>query len=167
MELSAILLLVAVLVMVVMYAGRPFFEHWQMKAESGREGSTLLAEREHVLSALQELDFDHGLGKIPEEEYSTQRAALLQRGGEVLRKLEILKLDVPPTNTKNDTGSDKSGTSQKRFYKKLIAKADQLFDAHLAVLKAKKKGKRIFTRISSASPRAIKTRLSSRGIITG
>src|ERR1700726_3481530 len=31
---------------------------------------------------------------------------------------------------------DKSGTSQKRFYKQLIAKADQLFDAHLAALKA-------------------------------
>jgi len=36
---------------------------------------------------------------------------------------------------------DKSGDSQKRFYKKLIAKADELFDTHLAALKAKKKGK--------------------------
>ncbi len=36
---------------------------------------------------------------------------------------------------------DKSGVGQKRFYKQLIAKADELFDAHLAVLKAKKKGK--------------------------
>jgi hypothetical protein len=37
---------------------------------------------------------------------------------------------------------DKLGVSQKRFYKQLIAKADKLFDAHLAALKAKKKGKR-------------------------
>jgi len=36
---------------------------------------------------------------------------------------------------------DKSGVSQKRFYKRLIAKADELFDAHLAKLKAKRKGK--------------------------
>jgi len=36
---------------------------------------------------------------------------------------------------------DKSGISKKRFYKQLIAKADALFDAHLASLKAKKKGK--------------------------
>jgi hypothetical protein len=35
---------------------------------------------------------------------------------------------------------DKSGISQKRFYKQLIAKADELFDTHLATLKAKKKG---------------------------
>jgi len=36
---------------------------------------------------------------------------------------------------------DKSGVSQKRFYKQLIAKADELFDAHLAKLKAKQKRK--------------------------
>src|ERR1700693_1187521 len=33
---------------------------------------------------------------------------------------------------------DKSGGSKKRFYRKLIAKADKLFDAHLSALKTKK-----------------------------
>jgi hypothetical protein len=37
---------------------------------------------------------------------------------------------------------DKSSVSQKLFYKKLIAKADELFDAHLAKLKSKRKEKR-------------------------
>src|SRR3989442_1184884 len=36
---------------------------------------------------------------------------------------------------------DKSDVSQKKFYKQLIARADKLFDTHLADLKAKKKGK--------------------------
>jgi hypothetical protein len=36
---------------------------------------------------------------------------------------------------------DKSGMSQKRFYKRLIAKADELFDTHLAKLKARRKEK--------------------------
>jgi hypothetical protein len=36
---------------------------------------------------------------------------------------------------------DKSGGSQKRFYKQLIAKADRRFSAHLESLKAVKKGK--------------------------
>ena len=31
-------------------------------------------------------------------------------------------------------GGNKSGTSQKRFYKQLVAKADALFDAHLKAL---------------------------------
>ena len=39
-------------------------------------------------------------------------------------------------------GGNKSGVSKKRFYKQLIEKADQLYAAHLAALKAKKKGKR-------------------------
>lgn len=36
---------------------------------------------------------------------------------------------------------DKSGVSQKRFYKQLIAKADQLLDARLANLEGKRKEK--------------------------
>jgi hypothetical protein len=34
---------------------------------------------------------------------------------------------------------NKSGVGQKWFYKKLIAKADELYDAHLANLRAKKR----------------------------
>src|SRR5690349_20707176 len=36
-------------------------------------------------------------------------------------------------------GGDKSGTSQKRFYKQLIVRADELYDVHLARIKARKK----------------------------
>jgi hypothetical protein len=34
---------------------------------------------------------------------------------------------------------DKSGESEKRFYKRLIQKADKRFDEHIAGLKEKKK----------------------------
>ena len=34
-------------------------------------------------------------------------------------------------------GGDKAGANQTRFYKQLIAKADELYDAHLAALKKK------------------------------
>ncbi|WP_016921296.1 type II toxin-antitoxin system RelE/ParE family toxin [Methylocystis parvus] len=36
---------------------------------------------------------------------------------------------------------DKSGTNEKRFYKRLIAKADERFDGHLATLKKERKRK--------------------------
>lgn len=39
-------------------------------------------------------------------------------------------------------GGDKSGGSQKRFYKRLIATADQRFDAHLGRIAAAKPSKR-------------------------
>jgi hypothetical protein len=37
---------------------------------------------------------------------------------------------------------DKSGVSQKRFYKQLIAKADKRYDEHLAKLKTRRKGRK-------------------------
>jgi len=39
---------------------------------------------------LQELDFDFNLGKIPAGEYPDQRTSLLQKGGDILRKLDEL-----------------------------------------------------------------------------
>lgn len=38
-------------------------------------------------------------------------------------------------------GGDKSGVSQKRFYKRLIEKADELYDEHLAKIKKPKRRK--------------------------
>ena len=38
-------------------------------------------------------------------------------------------------------GGDKSGVNEKRFYKQLLSRADKLYAAHLASVKAGKKGK--------------------------
>jgi rubrerythrin len=54
------------------------------------EVSALKAERDRVINSLQELDFDFNLGKIPAGEYPDQRAALLQKGADVLRRLDEL-----------------------------------------------------------------------------
>lgn len=52
--------------------------------------SSLLAERDRVLTALQELDFDYSMGKVPQEEYPSQRAELLKSGALILKRLETL-----------------------------------------------------------------------------
>jgi len=44
----------------------------------------------------------------------------------------------PKRNALLLVGGDKSGTSQKRFYRALIARADALYDAHLARLRSSK-----------------------------
>jgi len=91
MEPAAIFLLLIVLTFIVLFVTRPFFERRRVRAaESSHELSFLLAERERLLTALQELDFDQTLGKIPAEDYPAQRAALLQKGAEVLRQLDAL-----------------------------------------------------------------------------
>ena len=60
------------------------------KAES-REISSLMAERDRIINSLQELDFDFRLGKIPDEDYPAQRTELLQKGADILRKLDALQ----------------------------------------------------------------------------
>jgi hypothetical protein len=56
--------------------------------------SALLADRDRLLSTLQELDFDQALGKIPAEDYPVQRAALMQHAAGVLRELDMLQGDA-------------------------------------------------------------------------
>ena len=98
MELDAIILLLGVLVIVVIYVAQPFTEHWHAKVQNGHEISVLLANRDNTLNALQELDFDFKLGKIPAEEYSVQRASLLQLGVEALHRMdEIQGAQLAPT----------------------------------------------------------------------
>jgi hypothetical protein len=50
-----------------------------------------MAERDRVISSLQELDFDYNLGKVPAEDYPAQRGELLQKGADILRKLDELQ----------------------------------------------------------------------------
>jgi rubrerythrin len=91
MDLGAILFLLALLILVVIFVGRPFLSGAKIARATTQENSALLAERERILTALQELDFDNALGKIPTEDYPTQRADLLRRGADVLRQLDELQ----------------------------------------------------------------------------
>jgi hypothetical protein len=103
MELTAIFFSLAVLVLVGIYLYAPFMERRARRVtEEEHELSALLAERDRVVNSLQELDFDFKLGKIPEEDYPAQRASLLQKGADILRKIDTLALPSPygsPTGT--------------------------------------------------------------------
>jgi hypothetical protein len=100
-ETGALFLILALALLVGMFICRPFLalEADPDEPEDEKEGqpqavdqqrSTVLAERDRLLSALQELDFDNNLGKIPAEDYPPQRAALAQAAAEALRKLDEL-----------------------------------------------------------------------------
>ncbi|MBN2385853.1 MAG: zinc ribbon domain-containing protein [Anaerolineales bacterium] len=91
MDLGAILLILAVLVGVVLFVGRPLMTRFRMTAHQDQELSALQAKHESILTALQELDFDNSLDKVPAEDFSIQRAELLQHGAEVLRRLDALQ----------------------------------------------------------------------------
>jgi hypothetical protein len=89
MDLGSIFLLIALLIFVAAFIVRPLLERKSVAvSEEEQNLSTLLARRDRVLDALQELDFDFKLGKIPENDYPVSRAALLKQGAEILRMLD-------------------------------------------------------------------------------
>jgi NADH pyrophosphatase NudC (nudix superfamily) len=95
MELSAIFFVLAVFILVGMYLYAPFMAQSRrtttVEEAEEHELSSLMAERDRVINALQELDFDQKLGKIPAEDYPLQRAELLGKGTEILRRLDELQ----------------------------------------------------------------------------
>ena len=107
MELTAIFFSLAVLILVGMFLYAPFTEQRARQVtEEEHELSALLAERDRVITSLQELDFDFKLGKIPDEEYPTQRAGLLQKGADILRKIDSFALPPPGRRGAGEDGQD-------------------------------------------------------------
>ena len=91
MQITAIFFTLAILILVAIYLYAPFMEQRARRVtEEEHELSTLLAERDRVINSLQELDFDYKLGKIPEEDYSSQRTSLLQKGADILRQIDTI-----------------------------------------------------------------------------
>jgi len=99
MQIVSVFFTLGILILVGVFLYMPFIERRARRVtEEEHETSTLLAERERVVTSLQELEFDYGLGKVPEEDYPTQRANLLQKGADVLRKLD----ELAPVKAQND-----------------------------------------------------------------
>jgi hypothetical protein len=96
MDIGSIFLILALLILVILFISRPFFERSTVEGDAmtmqeEHDYSSLLAERDRILNALQELDFDHVLGKIPTEDYPAQRNVLLKKGTEILKKLDEIQ----------------------------------------------------------------------------
>jgi hypothetical protein len=100
MDLGSIFLIIGIALLVGIFVSQPFLKikdsqkliderKTAQHAEHVRSG--LMAERDRILTALQELDFDDTLGKIPAEDYPLQRAALLKSGADILRQLDALE----------------------------------------------------------------------------
>lgn len=91
MDIAAIFFTLAVVGLVGMYVGQPFIQRRGRRAsQEDHEVSALMAEYDRVVNTLQELDFDHSLGKVPAEDYPRQRAELLAQGADLLRRLDAL-----------------------------------------------------------------------------
>jgi len=102
MEIGAIFFILAVVTLVGMYVGQPFIQRRGRRAmQEDHEVSALMAEYDRAVNTLQELDFDNSLGKVPAEDYPRQRAELLAKGADLLRKLDAMR----PQQTGRDAES--------------------------------------------------------------
>jgi len=91
MSFGAIFLLILVLAFIVLFVTRPFLERRRIQGwKKNQKLSSLLAERERLLTAIEELDSDQTLEKIPPENYPQQRSELLHQGAEVLQQIDAL-----------------------------------------------------------------------------
>ena len=107
MDLGSLFLIIAIALLAGIWIIRPFF---QPQAGEALVVDTalhpdivirrnLIAERERILAAIQELDSDSALGKIAPNEYTTQRNHLLVTGASVLQRLETVESTLPPQDT--------------------------------------------------------------------
>lgn len=89
--IGSIFILLAILLPVLAYLAQPMVTG-QAVAVSRRDRrlSTLEAERERLLSLIQETDLDFAMGKIAREDYDADRAIRLSQAADVLRQVDDL-----------------------------------------------------------------------------
>ena len=94
MNIGAILIGVALLVLVAAYVTGPLFGK-QSGRRNGRANSAspqagLTARRDAVYALIRELDADHQTGKINDEDYQAQRGLYVAEGVSLLKSLDAL-----------------------------------------------------------------------------
>jgi hypothetical protein len=91
MEIGAVLFILGLLALVAAFVGRPLLEQRGLSvSEEDIEFSSLLAQRDRILDALEELDMDQAMNKVDPEDYQERRAQLVSQGAEVLRQLDAM-----------------------------------------------------------------------------
>ena len=95
MDIGSILIILAITIVTVAFISKPLVEkRGYVVTDSDRRVSTLQAQRDQILTVLQELEMDHAMGKVEGEDYQSQRAAMVSRGAAVLKELDLLTGEV-------------------------------------------------------------------------
>src|SRR6266496_4507278 len=140
MQITAIFFTLAILILVAIYLYAPFTERRARRVtEEEHELSALMAERDRVINSLQELDFDFKLGKIPEDDYPMQRSSLLQKGADILRKIDTL---APQPVSTQDTEARLEKAIAARRADAAIAKPQVSDDDLESLISTRRKGRK-------------------------
>jgi hypothetical protein len=89
MDFGSILIVIGLTLLVVAFVARPLAEHRaRLVTPEEHRLSGLQAERDKILAMIREVEMDHAMGKLPDNEFEVQRAGLVVRGSSVLRELD-------------------------------------------------------------------------------
>ena len=96
MDIASLLLGLALLLVVVFIVARPLIESHELRQREPGPADDLWYERERILLALRDLDFDYATGKLLDDDYLAPRAELVAQGAAILRQLDALGASPPP-----------------------------------------------------------------------
>lgn len=91
MDIGSALLGLALGLMITLIVAQPFLEGRSVLEQQSSPLDQLITEREQLLAALRDLDFDHATGKITNEDYAPQREQLVTQSATVLKQIDDLK----------------------------------------------------------------------------
>ena len=100
MDAVSVIVAIGLAFLVGVFIARPWLAQDPERMRLITPATELTAERETILLALRELDFDHLTGKITDDDYAPQRAALVARGVTLLQQLEEVA-EAPPDAAEN------------------------------------------------------------------
>lgn len=92
MDAGAVLIGLALLVISLPYIASPFWNKIEPNRSSPPFGSP--GDRQAVLSALRDLDFDYRVGKVNEVDYAILRARLLTQAAALAKESEAIDAEI-------------------------------------------------------------------------
>jgi len=92
MDIGSVFVILGIFLLAGLFVIRPFFDQERKGEDRVRHRySHLIAEKERLLAAIQELDLDLELKKISPEDHTKKRSQLTVEAAQVLRELDQLK----------------------------------------------------------------------------
>lgn len=89
MDLGSIFLGLGLALVVAAILARPLLANGTVPATGGDARLSILqAERDRILTRLQELDMDAAMGKVLQDDYERERSMLMKQGAGVLREID-------------------------------------------------------------------------------
>ncbi len=107
MDIGSVFIMLAMTILVIAFVARPLMgSRASLVGEAEQRLSALQAERDKLLSLIQEIELDHAAGKIPDGDYLPQRTALVEQAAGVLRAIDDLRVAEPEAAPKPSQALD-------------------------------------------------------------